>query len=268
MQNFDCLSEISSVDLEHIVSDTDVFFEGMTSISSLIDSIKKSISDRIIKLVLVDKEKLHSKHRDIKFLHSCSEKLGFKLFVCDSSLMNLHTTGTTHGGIIALCSQRTIPHISNGVICDNGFFAYMEGIEDPYNFGYSIRSLYAAGVDGIVMPERNWMQAAGTVARSSAGTSEMVPMYYGDVEDIGKLFHSKGYKIVTAAIRDSIPLYDADMTKPLLLIVGGEKRGISRRLLEISDLNVRIEYANAFRGSLPTVSAVSVMAFEIYKQNR
>lgn len=268
MRELDRLSKITSADLESAISENDVFFEGMTSISALINSYSKSISDRKIKLVLVDKTKTKSKSREISFLQSASVKYGFKIFTCSPETISLRTTGTTHGGIIALCTQRTIPFITADAVTDDGFYVYLEGIEDPYNFGYSVRSLYAAGVDGIILSERNWMHVAGIVARSSAGASELVPMYYIDTENLSDMFHAKGYKIVTAAIRNSVSIYDADLKRPILLIVGGEKRGVSRQLLDASDINVRIEYANAFRGSLPTVSAVSVLAFEIYKQNK
>jgi tRNA G18 (ribose-2'-O)-methylase SpoU len=49
------------------------------------------------------------------------------------------------------------------------------------------------------------------------------------------------------------------------LVIGGEKRGISRKILEQSDMNVRIDYAIPFNGSLPSVCATSVLAYEISK---
>ena len=144
----------------------------------------------------------------------------------------------------------------------------IEGIEDPYNFGYSVRSLYAAGADGIVLPERNWMEFSGTVARCSAGTSELADLFVSDPYEAVKLFKENGYQIVCAGIRDSVPVYEYDFTKPVLLVVGGEKRGISRKILDLADANVRIEYGREFMGSLPSASAISVIAFEITRQRK
>ena len=64
-----------------------------------------------------------------------------------------------------------------------------------------------------------------------------------------------------------MPYKSADLSTPLLFVVGGEKRGISRSLLDVCDLTVRIDYARPFKGSLPAASAVSVIAFEILSQN-
>ena len=83
---------------------------------------------------------------------------------------------------------------------------------------------------------------------------------------IYRFFKENGFQIVCAGIRNSIPCYEDDFTKPTLLIVGGEKRGISGKILEIADATVRIEYGREFIGSLPTASAVSVIAFEAARQ--
>lgn len=254
--------------------DNSAVFEGMTSISAVIRSVRSASTlqnftyDRQIHTVLFDRAKLNSKSREYKFLTYASEDIGFELKVCGADEIDRFASGNTHGGIIALCSDRTIHQLTVENIAERGFYALIEGIEDPYNFGYSIRSLYAAGVDGIILTPRNWMSAAGTVAKASAGTSELLPMYCTESACVGELFHTQNYKIAAAGIRDSVSFAKADLKKPLLLIVGGEKRGISRSLLECVDTTVRIDYAREFKGSLPTASAVSVLAFEVLRQNQ
>ena len=54
---------------------------------------------------------------------------------------------------------------------------------------------------------------------------------------------------------------------PLLLIVGGEKRGISRAILDKADVLVKIDYAREFRASLSAASATTMFAYEISRQN-
>ena len=242
--------------------------EGMTSISALIKSIENNTNDRRILRVLFDREKLKPKSSEYRFLQSRSKSLCFELMLCDRSEIDNITVGNTHGGIVAECTPRTIPRLSAESIRDNGVYFIMEGIEDPYNFGYAIRSLYASGADGIIMGERNWMGAAGVVARSSAGTSELIELYVSDPLDAVNIFKSKNYKVICAGIRDSVSLYEADLQKPLLVILGGEKRGISRNLLNAADSVVRIDYGNSFGGSLSTAASAAIFAFEIFRVNR
>ncbi len=241
-------------------------FEGMTSISAVIKSILAGSSDRRIIAILYDCDRMLQKHRELAFLKQNSSSLGFDMVAVNADDISSLTAGETHGGIIAICTKRTFSNNFVNKLTSSSFFALIDGIEDPYNFAYSIRSLYAAGVDGIILPPRNWMDFSGTIARSSAGTSELTDMYICDTLEAARIFKENGYKIVCASIRDSVSIYDFDFKDPVLLIVGGEKRGISRKLLDISDANVRIDYGRDFMGSLPSASAVSVIAFEISHQ--
>ncbi len=241
-------------------------FEGMTSLSALLNA--GDCNDRKVERVWIDQEKKRSKAREIGFLTARSRELGFSIEYVTREQIDALAVGNTHGGILAFCSDRTIPVLTADAIDPSGFYLYLEGIEDPYNFGYTLRSLYAAGVSGVVLPPRNWMTAAGVVARASAGASELIPMYTADADDCARLFHASGYRILCAGIRDSVSVFDEDFQYPILLVVGGEKRGISRNLLEKADAIVRIDYGRDFRGSLSAASAATVMAFEIFRQNR
>ena len=144
----------------------------------------------------------------------------------------------------------------------------IEGIEDPYNFGYALRSLYACGCDGIVLSERNWMSAAGVVCRSSAGASEMFSMYRSaSAEAVVDEFKRRGYTVVCADENTELVLGKCELKKPLLLIIGGEKRGISEKIISKADIKVKIDYAREFRASLSAASATTMFAYEIMRQN-
>jgi len=151
----------------------------------------------------------------------------------------------------------------------NGFVFMICGIEDPFNFGCAIRSFYAAGAGGMILTPRNWLSCAGVTLRSSAGTSEAIACAaYDSPEELCRLAHEKGYHIVCASEKDSEDLFDADLSRPLFLIVGGEKRGISKVFLDAADLKVRIPYGRNFRGSLTSSAACAVCAFEVLRRER
>ena len=242
--------------------------EGMSSISALIKGIEHIGNNRKIEKILFDDSKRRSKSRELSFLKVKSKTLGFDIDIVSRDVIDGLTIGNTHGGIVAICSPRTLPKLEEDVIIDNGIYFILEGVEDPYNFGYAIRSLYAAGVDGIILGERNWMGAAGVVARSSAGASELMNMYEAEPAAAINMFKKRGYKVICAGIRDSESIFETDLSKPILVILGGEKRGISRNLLDLSDKVVRIDYGGVFGGSLSTSAAAAVFGFEILRFNR
>lgn len=241
-------------------------FEGMTSISALLNS-EPSVNDRKIKKVLIDKSKQGSKAAEIGYLRAQAKQRDFEIEFVEAAQIDALSVGTSHGGILAFCGDRSLPKLTAEQISPNSFYVYLEGIEDPYNFGNTLRSLYAAGVKGVVVPERNWMSAAGVVARASAGASEKLPIYTANAGTLISEFHKAKYQILSAGIRDSVSIFEESFHFPLLLVIGGEKRGISRTILEQSDRVVRIDYGREFRGSLSASASAAVLAFELLRQN-
>ena len=242
-------------------------FEGMTSIRAIIKSMDEIISDRRIIKIIYDKNKIHKNAKNIGYLKAVSDKYGFSVEESDAEFIDELTLGASHGGIIAIATNRTIPPLSSASnLKPNGFYVMIEGIEDPYNFGYALRSLYPCGCDGIILPERNWMTAAGVVARSSAGASELFEIYSASAIDTADHFKKLGYTIVCADENTEHVLGKCDIPSPTLLIVGGEKRGISSALLEKADMLIKIDYAREFRASLSAASATTMFAYEIMRQ--
>lgn len=247
-------------------------FEGMTSIRALFEArgCEETQNDRKILRIYFSIESERKIAKELGWLRHRAEEEGFPVIPLPCEKISEMATGNTHGGILAECTDRTIPPLEACItsLAKNGFFAIIEGIEDPYNFGYALRSLYAGGVDGVILPERNWMSAAGVVARASAGASELLPLYTASATAAAALFKELGYRIACADTRTDLLLPDADLRKPIFLIVGGEKRGISRALLDACDIAVKIPYARPFRASLSAASATTMLAYEIMRQNR
>ncbi len=239
----------------------------MTSLNAVVHS-----NSRRILRIFVDGDRMKSKKRELSFITKICKEKDIALEFCDGNVIDSMSTGTSHGGVIFECGDRELPCVSSADLSQdsdglNGFYVMLEGIEDPYNFGYALRSLYAAGVSGVILSPRNWMSAAGVVCRSSAGASERMPIFVGDPEETVEFFRNAGYRIVCAGIRDSVSVYDCNMTLPLLFIVGGEKRGISAGLLAMADDVVRLDYGREFKGSLSAASAASILAYEVLRQN-
>ncbi len=61
---------------------------------------------------------------------------------------------------------------------------------------------------------------------------------------------------------------EANLKKPLLLAVGGEKRGLSETVLKAADERIRIPYGRPFEEALSAASAAAVLAFFVLEANR
>ena len=241
-------------------------FEGMTSIRAIIAGIDSGINNRRIVKILFDKAKLRKISKEVGYLKAVSSKYGYELVESCADEMAKITLGNTHGGIVAVAGERVFPALSDCTVKPDGFYAMIQGIEDPYNFGYALRSLYACGCDGIILSGRDWMSAAGVVCRSSAGASERFEICNSDDQEVVNVFKANGYNIVCADENTDNLLGTTPLPYPLLLVIGGEKRGISQSMLSAADKLVKIPYAREFRASLSAASATTMFAYEIMRQ--
>ena len=240
------------------------FAEGAISILTILQSESRPIEE----IFLSNPEKLKS-DRKISRIKRLADENNIPFTFCSEEFVEENTVGSTHGGLIAVVGDRKYIPLEKAFEKKDAFVCLIDGIEDPYNFAYSVRSLYAAGVDAIILSTRNWMSAAGVCIRGSAGATELVDCaVYEDKDELVSIAKKQGYKIVCADIETDTPYTAPVLQKPLFLIVGGEKRGISRTFLDAADYTVKIDYGREFDMSLTAASATSILAFEVLRQNK
>ncbi len=247
---------------------SEIILEGIVSVECAIRA-----KHRAAIKVFIDKAKHHK--RDRKILHFISflkeEKTEYTL--CDREYIDSICEGGTHGGVAAIVSERSYCDFKELInsLSEGEYAVFLDGVEDPFNFGYSIRNLFAFGCRGFIIPERNWMSASGLVAKSSAGASELCEMAIAPQNDLDTVDILKqcGVSIVCSALSPtSIPLYSFKPKKPFVLFIGGEKRGISKDIFENTDLTVHIPYDNEkARYSLPTASCAAIFGSHLSSLN-
>jgi len=218
-------------------------------------SVKAAIlgNHRKVEKLYYDK---HKNDKDLNFiLHRAKEK-GIPCMPLEREEINAMATGRTHGGLVAEASPRVYQELSECMHGKTPFLVLLEGVEDPFNLGYIIRTLYSAGCDGLILPRHDWASAESTIAKSSAGAFEYMNIVMSD--DLPQL--------VKDIRKDAITYLEADYRNPCLLAIGGEMRGLSSAVRNEIEQNIYIPYANDFRNALNAASAAAVLSFEVYRQ--
>lgn len=245
--------------------------EGIISVKAAIEGQKRKIEK-----IYIDLGKRKQRDRKIMSFVSYLKAAGadFEFLPredIDRMASEFKGSGNTHGGVIAFAGERkfeTVAELLDGAT-KGDYFVYLDGVEDPYNFGYSVRTLYAMGVNGFILPKHNMMSVPGAVARASAGASELCRMAVADEDDgvTADIIHNSGAGIVCSALaQDSVSLYEFEPKNPFVLFIGGEKRGISKDFMEKADGKVHIPYVNEkVRYSLPAASVCAMYASELYR---
>ena len=66
-----------------------------------------------------------------------SAKYSFEIEEVSKEDIDSLAIGSSHGGILTFTSERTLPALTD-IPTTDGFYVLLNGIEDPYNFGYAL----------------------------------------------------------------------------------------------------------------------------------
>jgi 23S rRNA (guanosine2251-2'-O)-methyltransferase len=190
----------------------------------------------------------------------------------EAGIIDELASGRTHGGVLALVGPRRTLSVQSllSEVGERALVVMLDGIEDPFNFGQAVRALYAAGVDGLVV-RRSWETAVATVTRASAGASELLPTATtASADAAAAASRLAGLRVAVAVAdgEDAVEIHAADLTGGLFLLIGGERRGVTRSFIDEADLRVRIGSGRADAPELGAATAAAVIGFEALRQRR
>ena len=147
------------------------------------------------------------------------------------------------------------------------FVLLLDNIEDPHNLGAIIRTAHQAGAHGIIIPKNRAVGLTATVARTSAGALNYLPV--AKVTNLSKTIEDlkKEGLWFAAADMDGEVMYDANLTGPIGLVIGSEGEGVSRLVKEKCDFIVSIPMKGQI-DSLNASVAAGVLCYEIVRQRK
>ncbi len=142
----------------------------------------------------------------------------------------------------------------------------LDGIQDPHNLGAIIRTADAAGVHGIVIPERRSASLSPGVARASAGAIEHVDVArVPNLTNVLSRLSKQGVWTVGIDPKGTVDFAEVDYKQPTAIVIGAEGKGISRLMRERCDALARIPMRGRMASLNASVSAALVM-YEAMRQ--
>lgn len=190
-------------------------------------------------------------------------------FVKKERLDQLSETGQ-HQGVIAYAAAYEYAEIEDmfKLAEEKGeppFLILLDNIEDPHNLGAIIRTANQAGAHGIIIPKRRAVGLTATVARTSAGAINYVPV--AKVTNMAVTIEElkeRGLWFVCADM-DGELMYNLDLKGPIGLVIGNEGEGVGRLVKEKCDMVARIPMKGDI-DSLNASVAMGILAYEIVRQ--
>lgn len=145
-----------------------------------------------------------------------------------------------------------------------GLVLALDGVTDPHNLGAILRSAAAAGVDGVILPERRSAAVNDTVIRASAGTAARVRV--ARVVNLGRaldeLKDAGGWLYGLAGGDGSRSYLDEAFDRATVLVMGSEGEGLHQKVAERCDGLLRIPMPGGTE-SLNVSAAAAVALFRV-----
>jgi len=151
----------------------------------------------------------------------------------------------------------------------DGFFVLLDGITDPHNLGAILRNADAAGCQGVVITKDRSCGITNVVDKASAGAVEHLAVC--QVVNLARAIETlkkAGFWVYgLAAGEEAQPLFKANLTGHLALIVGSEGEGLRQRTRQLCDGLLEIPMS----GGVPSLNAScasAVALFEVVRQKK
>lgn len=184
----------------------------------------------------------------------------------DSKKLDQLCAGAAHQGVILFAASHAYASLEDVFALaqqrgEDPFLVICDGLEDPHNLGAIIRSAEAAGVHGVIIPERRSVSLSARTGKAAAGALEYVPVVrVTNLNRTVEQLKARGVW-VWAADMDGTPYYEADLSGAVALIIGSEGKGVSRLLKENADGVISIPMKGKIN-SLNASVAAGILLFE------
>ncbi len=142
----------------------------------------------------------------------------------------------------------------------------LDEVQDPQNLGSICRSAECAGASGVVVPERRAAEVTPAVCKTSAGAVEHLPL--ARVRNLADFLidaKARGCWCYGASAESGRSLYDVDLRGGLVLVLGGEGKGLRPRVASACDELVGLPLRGRI-GSLNVGAAAAIALYEAVRQ--
>ena len=180
-------------------------------------------------------------------------------------------TKKNHQGVIAFISPITYQRTEDIVPFlfeqgKNPLLIMLDGLTDVRNFGAIARTCECAGVDAIIIPNKNSVSVNADAIKTSAGALHTLPVCReANLRNTIKFLKDSGFKIIAATEKGDYDYTKADYEGTTCIIMGAEDTGVSYDNLALCDEWVKIPMLGTIE-SLNVSVAAGVLIYEAIKQ--
>ncbi len=144
----------------------------------------------------------------------------------------------------------------------------LDEVEDPRNLGACLRVADGAGADCVVVPKRHSAGLNDVARKTAAGAADSVPfLVVPNLSRSLKAMQQAGLYIVGLADADGHSLFDEQLDRPLVVVLGNEGKGLRQLTRQHCDALASLPMAGQV-SSLNVSVATGIALYEVVRQRR
>ena len=176
-----------------------------------------------------------------------------------------------HQGVAAQCAPLPLyglPFLQSLASVDKRLLLVaLEGINDPHNLGACARVAAGAGAQALIISSKASAALTPAVAKVASGAMETLPLVsLANLAQSLQLLRDQGLQLIATSERANASVWAADFSRPTILLIGNEGRGLSASVRKLANQEVAIPLS-AGVNSLNASTALAVCLFEARRQS-
>lgn len=236
--------------------DTDFVVEGIKFVREAVNE------DAEIKFILLNESSIDKS--EINDILEIVKQKKVEFYCCDDNIFETVSETINSQGILAVLIKNQFS--IDRILDDNRFIIMCDRIQDPGNLGTIIRNADAFGPAAVIMNKGCVDVYNSKVVRAAAGALFRVSIVtdYSN-EEIVSCLRKTGFKIISTVVNSCLSFDDIEKTEKICVVIGNEGQGVSKEILEKSDMNITIEMTGRAE-SLNASVAAGICIYEIRKK--
>lgn len=186
---------------------------------------------------------------------------GIEIYIVNKLIINLLSDTENSQGIIAIIKDKP-----KELEKKDGFYIFVDKVQDPGNLGTIIRSAHASGAKGVILNNGTVDIYNEKTLRSTMGSIFKVPVIIDKDLSLLKELKASGFKVIGSSLNTKNNFFDIKLKNQVIIVVGNEGKGMSDEVEELCDNLVKIPMPGNAE-SLNVAIAASIMMFEVVRQN-
>lgn len=203
-----------------------------------------------------------------KTLLRYQREAGIPIYIVDEGVFAKIAETETPQGVLAV-GKKPVWDEDKVLEREKGIWVVLDAIQDPGNLGTIIRTAEAVGAEAVFLGKGTVDLYNPKALRATMGSVFRVPTFSRvNLQALLDRMKEDGVFVVASDPHAEQIYYDANLRHlRVAVVIGNEGRGIDRRLLELSDIRVKIPLEGKVE-SLNAAVASALILFEIKRQQQ